>query len=522
MQLPDKVSPAIAPSQRLALAPPIPQSQLKLLLTLALLEITWLWILPLRSSLWLDELITFWSSYKGFVPALSRSQFWPGQNMPYDVLIAAVIRTAGTSEIALRLPSLLASLVAAWLLFRLAEHFLDRETGVLVVVVFVSLHEIAKEAATNARPYGIGLMLVVASILQLVRWLNHRKLRNKVGFVLATAAIPYFHYLFATVYLVLLAYAIYTWQVDRRIRIRDLVAAAALIMVLLLPLAVYHHRLSSESSWSGTPDTNELVSSLFPPILTGGLFLGILISCFARRTMAFVTANMPRSGNFLFVSLLAMPVITLFIVARLSPFKVFAPRYYLPSFLALALIVGSWIRTFVVHRMRTTIAACIALVSMVSYSGYHWTNSPHREDWRAAAASVRAADISPTTPVLLRVGLVETAKIHWDLNIDRDSPLLCPLSKYPMPGRIVLLPRLLNPESTSYLQDITLHVLKPSEKFVLVTRNDHEGFIGWMRGWFVGHGFQESRLGNSQGVSVFLFTPTIQTPVESAPQSGPS
>jgi hypothetical protein len=73
--------------------------------------------MPIGSSFWLDELITFWSAYKGIVPAIARSQFWPGQAMPYTVLSAVFIRFGESSEIVLRLLSLLATLFAAWLLF---------------------------------------------------------------------------------------------------------------------------------------------------------------------------------------------------------------------------------------------------------------------------------------------------------------------------------------------------------------------------------------------------------------------
>jgi mannosyltransferase len=181
-----------------------------------------LWVIPIGSSLWLDELVTFWSSYKGIVPAIARSQFWPGQNTAYTVLIASIIRVAGTSEVVLRLPSLIAVVLTAWLLFRLGETFLDKEAGILVVVVFTSLHEVAREAATNARPYSIALLLVVASMLQLVRWLDSQRLRNMAGFTVTAAAIPYFHLMFATIYLVFFAYGVYRWLTERRIRIKQI------------------------------------------------------------------------------------------------------------------------------------------------------------------------------------------------------------------------------------------------------------------------------------------------------------
>jgi len=512
MTLQNQVSPIGSLDDEVGLPPLPPKYQVRILVALAVVVSICLWVIPLRSSFWVDELITFWSAYKGVMPALSRSQFWPGQNMPYSVLAAFVIRVFGTSEIALRLPSVLAAMLTAWLLFRLGEHFLDKEGGAIVAVVFVSLHPVAAEAATNARPYAIGLLLVVASVLQLVRWLEERRLRNLIGFVFATAAIPYFHGLFVTVYFALFAYALYTWRLDRRLRVRDLVIAAALIGILLSPLvanSIYRHRISSEWSFSTTPDASQLVSSFIPPILAGTLFIGVLAGCCACRMAGFTAARIPASANFLFVALFAIPVITLFIVARVSPLKVFVMRYYLPSFVGLALIVGSYIRVFAIPRMRMSIALFIALGSIPTYLGLHWSSwirSANGEDWRAAAESVRAANISPSTPVLIHVGLIETAKIRWGLDIDPDSPLLCPLSKYPVPGRIVLVPYGLNPESIAYLQEVGVQLLKTSPKFVLIDRDYNRNLVNWMRGWSLAQGFQSSTIAESPGVSVFVFS----------------
>jgi hypothetical protein len=142
--------------------------------------------------------------------------------------------------------------------------------------------------------------------------------------------------------------------------------------------------------------------------------------------------------------------------------------------------------------------------SIVSYAGYHLTVSPHREDWRTAAKVVRSKIVSPTTPVLLRVGLIETQKIRWDPIIDRDSPLLCPLSKYPMPGQIILLPYRVDAGTIQYMQQISSQILATNETFLLVSRKDEE-FIAWMRGWFLGQGFESSEVGRDQGVTVLLY-----------------
>lgn len=78
--------------------------------------------------------------------------------------------------------------------------------------------QIAKSAASNARPYSIALLLVCASVWQLVRWKDAQRARHMIGFVLSAAAIPYFHYLFATMYLVFLICAVYEYRVQSRVR----------------------------------------------------------------------------------------------------------------------------------------------------------------------------------------------------------------------------------------------------------------------------------------------------------------
>lgn len=97
--------------------------------------------------------------------------------------------------------------------------------------------------------------------------------------------VPYFQYLFATIYLVFLAYAVYIWRSDRRLRLKELIAPAALIAILLSPLvwnSIYVHRTSSESSWAPSPDALELVSSFMPQVLAASILLGVLAGCFAR------------------------------------------------------------------------------------------------------------------------------------------------------------------------------------------------------------------------------------------------
>src|SRR5215469_8306686 len=195
-----------------------------------------LWVMPMQASLWLDETVTYWSAYRGIAAAITRSQFWPGQNMVYTMLAALMIRLAGPSEIVLRLPSLLAAIATAWLLFRLGTDLFDKETGVMATLVFVSLDEMMRTAA-NARPYAIALLLVVGSTLFLVRYMRTGTTVYLLAYVPTAAAIVYFHLLFAIIYPVHALYVFTEYRAGTpRIPWRNLVLGALLVGLLLSPL----------------------------------------------------------------------------------------------------------------------------------------------------------------------------------------------------------------------------------------------------------------------------------------------
>src|SRR5208283_6220795 len=67
----------ILPAPPLTSGPGIGEYHDKLLFGLVALGILRLGILPLSSSLWLDETVTYWSAYKGIGAAIARSQFFP-------------------------------------------------------------------------------------------------------------------------------------------------------------------------------------------------------------------------------------------------------------------------------------------------------------------------------------------------------------------------------------------------------------------------------------------------------------
>ena len=130
-----------------------------------------LWVLPMHSSLWLDETGTFWIARDRISDTIARAWFWSGQSPFYYLIAWVAVHVGGTSEIILRIPSLLCMGGAAALLVFTGERLIHRQTGLLGALVFVCFEETVF-AAADARPYALALLMLVAHMLMLLRWLE--------------------------------------------------------------------------------------------------------------------------------------------------------------------------------------------------------------------------------------------------------------------------------------------------------------------------------------------------------------
>src|SRR5258708_39336890 len=95
---------------------------------------------------------------------------------------------------------------AAYLLYRIAVRLFDRDSAILAVLVFACLPSVTY-AASDARPYALALLIVNASMLLLLKWLDTGDKRIAAAYVVMAALILYAHYLFAPILLMQGLYA---------------------------------------------------------------------------------------------------------------------------------------------------------------------------------------------------------------------------------------------------------------------------------------------------------------------------
>ena len=206
------------------------------LLAVCLIGILAVWIRPLfASSLWLDETGTFMVIRGSLNDVIHQGLEFQGQFPLYHVFLWSWSKLAGTSEIALRLPSLFGALLAAWLCYRLALGlFADVNIARLAGYIFVLLPPVAF-AAADARPYALALAALLGATLVLFRWMESERLRDGILYVGLVALTLYLDYMFA---LALIPHALIAYRHVRQKGRRGAVAVAAAtgaIVLLMLP-----------------------------------------------------------------------------------------------------------------------------------------------------------------------------------------------------------------------------------------------------------------------------------------------
>jgi mannosyltransferase len=470
---------------------------------LTALAVLWLWVMPIWSSFWLDETGTYWVIKDGFASAFVRAMDW--LNSPLYYLIARLAHLVpGRTEVTLRLPSLIAMMAAAWLMYKLAVRLFDAESALFVVLFFACSEHVAF-AAADARPYALALFLLIASTWMLVRWLDSGRLLCAAGYVLLAALTIYTHVFLA---IALVAHGIYALYRSRAgvVKPPALLAAWLLAALLSLPLIVrlaFSYRTRGPHSFAGTPTFFDLLAGIAPPVLTASVGLGLLIGWLSIRPQSEGRRVFPsREGMILASGWALVPPAALYLVSILTETKLFLPRYYISATPGLALIAGAWIRALPRGLLRSVVALAVFAAAIRSFGT--WQHGD--ENWAGAMAKVRALNNGGDTPVLMASGFYDAAD-PGALTVPRMREMLfAPLLLYPIRGTLIRLPFRLDEKSASYLEYIVATDLQNRDRFIFVGRWQGLTFEPWLRGRLVSRGFRSESQGAFGTVGVFLFT----------------
>ncbi len=298
------------------------------------------------------------------------------------------IAVAGTSEVALRLPSVLAMTIAVWMAAKTARAIQGNRAAMLAGLAMIALPGVSRYAQ-EARPYPFAVAAVAVSTYMLWRALEAGERKWWAGFAVALTAAGYFHILSL---LVVPGQFVGMLAIERS-RWRAFVSAVLAAVILVAPIAVLGLRQSSQVGWIGLVRLDDLWNGL--SVLTGSLAV----------TAVLAAVMVVRGGDRRLVALalpafLAPPVL-LWILGSFA--SLYLARYLLPAAPAAAVLIGGALAE--VRGVRLLAFAAIVVGLVIPAQMDIREPAGHGQDFRSAAALV-ATDCS--------------ASIHYD-GLSRDT-----------------------------------------------------------------------------------------------------
>ncbi len=442
-----------------------------------------LWLMPLPSSFWVDEMATVFVVQHGANdPSLAVAPQVP--DSIYYHLPRAAEALFGFSEAVYRLPSVLLMAVALGFIALLARRLIHPAAGWFAVFVCLSMRGINDQAA-DARPYALGSAIAAASLWFLIRWLDEGRWADAALFVVCGALLWRVHLLFWPFYIVLALYAaVRIVRRETKPGWPAVLAAFALIGLALIPVffdALGQLRHAVSHVIVALPALHDLQVQLK---------FGIILICGLGAFLLGRYFGWPRAARVSFTSSLAVIAawwliqpFALYGVSLLTGNSLFVARYLyigLPGAALAATLAASY---FIPPEWWKPLALVFAVGMLVMLGQWReaWPMH-HGSNWRLAAHTIDEwAAQDPATPVLCPSPFIEARPPVWQPSYALPGFLYCHLPVYPFRGKPYLLPFENSPEATRYMADLTDHTLMASPRFLIYGGS---GAVRYWRNWF--------------------------------------
>jgi mannosyltransferase len=323
-------------------------------------------------SLWVDESFTA-QAVLGHLLNPEDQYHWL-----YYAAITPWTLVAGTSELALRLPSVVASAVACALLVVLARPVLGRRVA-LVGGLFLATSPFIVQWSQQARSYSFVLAAGVLATLLLLRAIA---VGSRAAWAWYGLGLTLVFVLQPVSALVLVPGHIVLGLRERRSVLPHGLLAVCLVIVLGVPWAFFRARQTPVDNWLERPSPEVAARALLD--ISGALGVGLVLSIIALVMLR----RQGRGGDALWLGTWAFAPFVLALAASFAR-PVFLDRYLITAAPAFALLAAAAL--FAVSRRVAGVLIAVALTATVAGLA-HWYsiggNNWRGEGWRNAVATV--------------------------------------------------------------------------------------------------------------------------------------
>jgi hypothetical protein len=466
----------------------------KELTILAVLVALFFWrltLISLPSSLWIDEAGTFWVSSGNFAQLIESIRETQFPQMPlYAFTVWLWRQVAGSSEVALRLPSVFAFVAGGYGIKRLARALYPGlpQAPLYCLLCYGSISTVTF-ASADARAYSLGLLCLIWCYCERVNTLQSASLWPLLRHGLAAGLTLHFCYFFGAALaadFLFLAYAFHRRLAPFSFRYLLSPVVAAITVAPLAPLlAVVLRESKLHVSESQLPTWRDLGAQWAPPRFVIALVVSTLVYFLLRRYLppAGALLRPPAEQAFSQVLFWAIgPSLVIFLYSLATGKSIFIDRYLLSQAPGLALVAGGLAASLTPPLWRGAFVTFLALIALSGGGLKLWKNHS-AEDWRQAAALVRTErSAAPDMPFLASSCFLESNHLPMPVTPAQLVFLRAYMLPYNFPGEALYLPAGLN-EANRGAVVATLEQAARSPRFLLLTIAD-SNLNRWIEGYF--------------------------------------
>jgi hypothetical protein len=380
-------------------------------------------------GIWLDEATSVWQAQLSLPDMLHQLKTIDVHPPLHHLVLWLTVRVAGTSEFAVRLPSIVAATALIPLLYAAGRDIYDRRAG-LVAAALGTVAPFMVWYAQEARMYALFMLFALLAVWLQVRILRDGTRRDWIGYTLAAAALvatQYFGLLLVAVQQVAFL-AVFASRRDRA-GLRHWLIAGAALTVLLAPVLAFGHAQfeANEAAGKGFQQVpsqtggNVAETGTAPgpyAVLTNVVWA--MLGYHDDTTMTSLAAMWPlllllvltllgrgrSSRTLLLVAAAGIPALALFAIGQLKPF-VFEVRYFIGAVPLVLLLVARAATSWSPRRTTQIVVGVLATGMLAAGLADQQLNgeNPRVYDFRGAlrdtAERARPGDALVYTPFYL-------------------------------------------------------------------------------------------------------------------------
>jgi uncharacterized membrane protein len=373
--------------------------------------------LVLMRSIWVDEAISIHQAHMSLGGMLDNLRATDRHPPLHYLILWLTVRVFGDGELAVRAPSILASLALIPAMFAAGRELFDRRTG-LVAAGFATIAPLVVWYGQEARMYALFMLLGVIALWAQVMVLRDGRNRYWVIYAASTIALLYTHY-FAAIPIAIqqLVFAVAAWKRARAgLPIKRLMTGVWLtwlaLAIAIAPLAPFAHEQFSHSQaagmgFGGAPSAAAPLSipgssaSLYA-ILSN--FVWAIWGYHANSTMLRIAALWPllmllslalmgqrRSSATRVVLALALGPVLILLFVGLVKRDLFEVRYFIAAVPMMLLLLARAVAGGPRRRMPAIVAtSALALTLLIGLADQQLNpNNPRAFDFRGALDQIR-------------------------------------------------------------------------------------------------------------------------------------